>query len=198
MLALAACLAACSKPMAELYGSQTEAEANDMVLALRSHGITATKVSGKAGISVMTSDAEFAASVQVLTAAGLPRQKRPGVTDLFPAGKMFTTPAEESIRSRFALEQQIASDLQMIQGVRDAQVILALGEPVAHGPQTPSSASVMIIFDDHLEAEGLVPRVKLFVENSVPQLPAERISVVMFRAHYDEPAQPGPSQVAVR
>ncbi len=187
LLATLLLVTACNEQMTELYGGQTEAEANEMVLALRSQGIKAVKVTKKDGVSIAAPDSAFADSIRVLTSAGLPRQKRPSVMDLFPPGKMFTTPAEESIRSRFALEQQIAADLQMIQGIRGAQVILAFTESVGRGPAPPSSASVMLIYDDTLESDGLVSRVKLFVQNSVPQLGTDRISVVLFHSHYELP-----------
>ena len=180
-------MTACNEVMTELYGGQTEAEANEMVLALRSQGIKAVKISKKDGVSIAAPDSAFADSIRVLTSAGLPRLKRPSVMDLFPPGKMFTTPAEESIRSRFALEQQIAADLQLIQGIRGAQVILAFTEPVGRGPAPPSTASVMLIYDDMVESDGLVSRVKLFIQNSVPQLGMDRISVVLFHSHYELP-----------
>ena len=182
LLFAAGLLTDCSKPTLVIFSGQTEAEANEMVLALRSHGIEATKASGKTGISVVAPETSFADAVQILAAAGLPRQKRPSVLDLFPPGKMFTTPGEEIIRSRYALEQQIAADLQMIEGVRNAQVVLALPEQPTHGLQLMASASVILVYDDLLDMGGLVPRVKLFVQNSVPQLPADRIGVVMFHS----------------
>ena len=187
LLATLMLVAACDEQMTELYGAQTEAEANEMVLALRSQGIKAVKVAKKEGVSILAPDVAFADSIRVLTAAGLPRQKRPSVMDLFPPGKMFTTPVEESIRMRFALEQQIATDLHMIQGIRGAQVILAFTEAVGRGPAPPSSASVMLIYDDTLESDGLISRVKMFIQNSVPQLGTDRISVVLFHSHYDVP-----------
>lgn len=195
-LLFAGAIAGCSKAPAELFTGQTEAEANDMVMVLRSHGIAATKIQTKAGVNVMAPDGDFTESVKVLEAEGLPRQKRPSVVDLFPSGKMFTTPAEEGIRSRFALEQQIAANLQMIQGVRNAQVVLAMPEQAFRGPQLPASASVMLIYDDLLELEGLVPRVKLFVQNSVPQLQADRIGVAMFHSKGGDPAQAATSPPA--
>jgi type III secretion protein J len=174
-------LSGCGPSPIPLFSNQNERDANEMLSALRSHGIDARKEVVKGGaVTIMVADRDFAKAMEALRAEGLPRQPKPSVPDLFPGDKMFATPAEENIRIKFALEQEIAQSLTMIQGVRDARVVLVMPDPDPHREKQPTSASVLLIHDEQLDDLGLVPRIKRFVQDSVPGLTEDKISIALF------------------
>ena len=189
-LLLLLALAGCGKAQVALFSNQTERDANEMLSALRQHGIEAHKELQKGGtVTVMVGDPDFARAMATLREQGLPRQPKPTIPDLFPGDKMFTTPAEENVRIKFALEQEIAQSLTMIQGVRDARVVLVMPNPDPHKDKQPTSASVLIIHDEELDDLALVPRIKRFVQDSVPGLTEDRISISLFPFGTAQPRQ---------
>lgn len=176
-----ALLAACGPSEVPLFSNQTERDANEMLATLRARDIKARKEILKGGtVTVMVADADFVKAMTALHAEGLPRQPKPTVPDLFPSDKMFTSPAEENVRIKFALEQEIAQSLTMIQGVRDARVVLVMPDPDPHRDKRPTSASVLLIHDELLDDLGLVTRIKRFVLDSVPGLTEDHISISLF------------------
>lgn len=182
LLLLFACFAfltACQEEI--LYSQRTEDEANEMLFALRQVGIDASKETAKDGsITVMVEKDRFFEAVRVLQAAGLPKHKKLSTLDLFPADGMFSTPTQEGVRLKYALEQELAQSLLLINGVRDARVHLVLPERVSRTETKQPSASVILMHDDGLDEIGLVPRVQHFLENGVEGLSRDRISVVLF------------------
>lgn len=189
-------LAGCGKAQVALFSNQTERDANEMLSALRQRGIEAHKELQKGGtVTVMVGDQDFARAMSTLREEGLPRQPKPTIPDLFPGDKMFTTPAEENVRIKFALEQEIAQSLTMIQGVRDARVVLVMPNPDPHKDKQATSASVLIIHDEELDDLALVPRIKRFVQDSVPGLSEEHISISLFPFGAVQPRQAAAEQV---
>jgi type III secretion protein J len=174
-------LSGCGSPEVPLFSNQTERDANEILSALRLHGINAHKELQKGGtVTVSVGDRDFAKAMTTLRAEGLPRQPKPTIPDLFPGDKMFTTPTEENVRIKFALEQEIAQSLTMIQGVRDARVVLVMPNPDPHRDKQATSASVLLIHDEMLDDLALIPRIKRFVQNSVPGLTEDHIAISLF------------------
>lgn len=180
-VAVAALLAGCGDQT--LYAKLDERQANDMVSALRLAGVPAQKRPREDGFEVLTAEADFARAVQILKAQGLPREDYDSLGKVFKREGFVSTPVEERARLMHALSQELSHTLTSIDGVLQARVTLVVPErhPLSDKVQ-PSSASVMIKHRPGLDVEGLLPKVRALVVNSVEGLPYESVSVVAFVA----------------
>ncbi len=189
MLATALLLAACGEQT--LYAKLDERQANDMVSALRLAGVPAQKAAREDGFEVRTGEADFARAVQILKSQGLPREDFDSLGKVFKREGFVSTPVEERARLMHALSQELSHTLTSIDGVLQARVTLVVPErhPLSDKVQ-PSSASVMIKHRPGLDVEGLLPKVRALVVNSIEGLPYESVSVVAFAAEPTPTAAP--------
>jgi type III secretion protein J len=179
---LAAALAACSNQ--ELYGQLTERQANEMVAVLRNAGLQANKQKRENNLfALTTSGGEFSRAVELLHAAGYPRDQHDSLGGVFKKEGFVSTPMEERARFMHALSQELANTISNIDGVVVARVHLAVPEkdPLSDKPKA-AAASVFIKHRAGMELTTEVSRIKALVVNSVEGLPYDAVTVVTFAA----------------
>jgi type III secretion system YscJ/HrcJ family lipoprotein len=117
---IAMLLSGCSQ---QLFGALDESSANQVVGALRSEGIAATKAAATDGMwSVNVPDADFAQAVQVLQRRNLPPRQFDGFGTVFRKESLVSTPTEERARLTHAVAQELERSLMEIDGVLLARV----------------------------------------------------------------------------
>lgn len=179
---LAALLAGCGGSV-ELVGELSENEANEVLGVLLNSSIAAQRVPTKNGISIQVDDARVAAAIDVLRDAGLPRQRRSRMGDIFKKENLISSPLEERARYLYALSQELETTLSQIDGVIAARVHVVLPERVSPGePTMPSSASVFVKHKAGFGVEAVVPQIRSTVANSIPGLTEAKVSVVLVPA----------------
>lgn len=173
-------LAACGAKV-DLMASIAEADANEVIAALASAGITASKVSGKEGmVGIQVPQKDTARAVDTLRQLGLPRESFTGMGQVFQKSGLISSPLEERARYLYALSQDLSATLTRIDGVVFARVHLVLPEKgSALEKDSPSSAAVFIKHRPQFDLEVLQPQVRRMVVNSIPGLTAERVSIVL-------------------
>ena len=166
-----------------LHSGLPEQQANLVMAALLDAGITCHKVAGEEGTwNVTVGESHFAAAVNLLEKAGLPRNAHQGIGEVFKKSGMISSPSEERIRFMDALAQDLAKTISGIDGVVDARVHVVLPEndPFARNAM-PSSAAVAIRSRWDADLTDVIPAVKGLVKNSIEGLQYEKIMVTVFR-----------------
>lgn len=108
-------------------------------------------------------------AVRVLNAAGLPRQSRASLGDIFKKEGVISTPLEERARYIYALSQELEATLSQIDGVIVARVHVVLPERIAPGePVQPASAAVFIKHSAALDPDSVRGRIQQMVASSIP------------------------------
>lgn len=185
-------IAGCEKSV-ELHRQLSEADANDVIAQLSEKHIEADKAITKEGVSVMVGSSDMARAVRILEAAGLPREARSNMGDIFRKEGVISSPLEERARYIYALSQELESTISQIDGVLVTRVHVVLPERVAPGqPIQPASAAVFIKHREDLDPDIIRPRVERLVRTSIPGLSAkeEKLSVVFVPAKaYQEKQQ---------
>src|SRR5579864_1005560 len=176
-----ALLAGCDSQ--ELYSKLTERQANEMVAALRSAGISGDKVAQDGTFSVVTARGDFPAAVSVLNARGLPREVFTDLCTVFKREGFVSSPTEERGRMLCALSQEIANTIADIDGVITARVHLSMPEhnPLMDKPQ-PSGASVFIKHRADRDLASQITQIKALVVNSIEGLTYDNVTVALFPA----------------
>jgi len=182
-LTLSVMLGACTKQV-ELMAAIPEAEANDVMAALQNAGIQADKMPGKDGVvSVSIDAAQLGRAMDLLRAKGLPQQRYAGMGQVFKKEGLISSPLEERARYLYALSQELGSTLSQIDGVIVARVHVVLPERGAAGdPGMPSSAAVFIKYQPAYNLDVLQPQIRRLVNNSIPGLTPEKVSIVLFNS----------------
>lgn len=181
MLLLALVLTACSRHV-ELMSAMPEPEANEVLAALQNAGIRADKTPGKEGlVGVSIEAAQVGRAMDLLRAKGLPRERHAGMGQVFKKEGLISSPLEERARYLYALSQELDATLTQIDGVIVARVHVVLPERGQAGdPAQPSSAAVFIKYQEGFNLDVLQPQIRRLVNNSIPGLSPEKISIVLF------------------
>lgn len=181
-LTMACMLAACQM---DLHTKATEADANEMLGALLSAGLSAKKQSPDNGktwtISIDESDAVQA--IDVLRVNALPRARRATMGELFKKEGLISSPTEERVRFIFGVEQELAETVSRIDGVMVARVHIVLpnNDPLASSVK-PSSASVFVKHQRNTDVQALVPAIKNLVVHAVEGLDYNGVTVTLVAA----------------
>ena len=185
------CLCACQK---ELMNSLPEPDANEVLACLYSSGIQAEKQPALKGLyALQVEEADMARAITLLRAAGLPRSRYETLGGVFKKEGMVSTPLEEQARLIYALSQEVAGSIALIDGVLDARVHVVLPASNALGDKiSPSSAAVFIRHRADISLEADVSRIKKLVEHSIEGLQYEGISVYLFPAALHPPLPESP------
>jgi type III secretion protein J len=152
---------------------------------LHEGGIDATKQPGEDGKwTVAVDQDEFAKSVDLLRARGLPRETFESAGTLFKPSGMSDTPLAQRARLIYSQEQELNKMLSQFDGVVSAQVKLAMPEPDPLSQEAkPTSASVLVKHRTGFDLRAKTAAIKSLVANGVEGLNYDNVSVVI------EPAQ---------
>jgi type III secretion protein J len=161
-------IAGCSQ-QTDLFGGLSEQDANEVIATLAEHSIEAHKRSEKTGLVVAIDSDQINRAIRVLDAAGLPRQTRASLGEIFKKEGVISTPLEERARYIYALSQELEATLSQIDGVVVARVHVVLPERIAPGePVQPASAAVFIKHTATLDPDSVRGRIQQMVASSIP------------------------------
>lgn len=191
-LFVAACvaLAGCE---ATLEADLAEAEANQIVVALHEHGIGAAKEAEGAGegarYRVTVAPEEVAPALEVLRAEALPRERAPGLAEVFGEPGLVPTATEERARYVGALAGELARSVETMERVLEARVHVALPDTrrIALDEARPRPrASVLVRHRAEPVDEAAV---RALVAGAVQDMTPEDVAVVQVRANVEVPAR---------
>lgn len=174
-------LAGCER---EVYRNLTQRDANEMVAVLSQQGISATRDGGEGGqYRLMVEDRDFSRAVELLSTAGYPRDTYRSIEDVFPGDKMIQSPFEQRARLSFALSQELARSVSLLDGVVFARVHVVVPETDLRGqPQGKPSAALVIRHRAGADTAALAAQAKAIVSAGLPSLDYKDVSVVMASA----------------
>ena len=195
LIVMALVLGACAKRV-ELMASMPETDANEVMAALQNAGIVADKAPGKEGmVSLSIEASEVGRAVDLLRTKGLPRERFMGMGQVFKKEGLISSPLEERARYLYAISQELGATLSQIDGVVLARVHVVLPERGGAGdPMLPSSAAVFIKYQEGYNLDVLQPQIRRLVNNSIPGLSPEKISIVLFGSQPLAPRTAGAHQ----
>lgn len=180
---LLACLMVVAGCKADLYSSLTEVEANQMMAALMSNGITAEKVKVGETFTLRVEESDMVAAIATLDAKGYPKKSRQSIGSVFQKSGIISSPFEERVRYIYALGEDVAQTLAQIDGVVTARVHVVLPEEPQLGEAvTPSSAAVFIKHDPTVDLEYFVPQIRRLVSSAIEGLDYSAVVVVLTEA----------------
>jgi type III secretion protein J len=177
----------CAHP---LESGLSERDAQEVVVTLRQHGIDAETQLDAADKKGSSWDVEVKGGSDAVVEAwnllrenGLPRDKQPGLSEVFENAGMIPTASEEKARLLVGLSGELAETLRSVAGVVDAHVNVVLPDNnplLDKSQQLPPTASVL------LQYQGAQPpliddEVKRLVAKGVQGLSPTEVSVVMKR-----------------
>ncbi len=167
-----------------LYSDLTEQEANEIVAALTSNGLAATKERVENNHwQVLVQEQMLPASLELLRSQGLPRDRYASMGDLFEKQGLVSTPAEERMRYIHAVSQELSQTLRKVDGVVDARVhvVIPANDPLSDRVR-PSSAAVFIKHAPDTDLRLLAPAVKDMVAHSIEGLTHDKVALSLFEA----------------
>jgi type III secretion protein J len=136
----------------EILHDVSEAEANEVLVALQQQGIPTEKVrsgeGNKTSYTLRVGRGDAVKAWRVLRQESLPRPKQKGLGEVFGQAGLVPTATQERAMMYQALAGEIARTLQSVEGVREARVhvVLPQRDPLspADGPQSAPRASVLL------------------------------------------------------
>ena len=176
MMTLVAC-------KADLYTGKSEQEANEMITILQDAKVDVDKVTGLKGtVNVRVASDQIGKAVAILKKNGYPKDKYESLGDVFSGDGLLSTPLEEKARYLYAVSQQLSETLSNLDGVLTARVhvVLPTVDEVTKETTNFASASVFIKHYDKIELKDYIPKIKLLINNSIPSLEYDRITVLLF------------------
>jgi type III secretion system YscJ/HrcJ family lipoprotein len=197
LILAAALTAACTS---RLVGGLEETEAIRILGVLEEQGIWAEKekeVRGReVSWEVVVGSETLAAARKVLQAAGLPKEKRPGMERLLETGGIIPTAEEISGRKAAAVGEELSAAIETLSGVVEARVLVALPRPsgfagLSEEETEEGTASVLI---RHRGKPSFDPGdIKRLVAGAVAGMKEEDVTVVLHRtAKQPDAAKPVP------
>jgi type III secretion protein J len=179
----------------ELYSRVSERDANEILAALYTAGVSAGKSTrDQKTWSVDVEERDLQRALQIVSEHGLPREQFANTGDLFKKEGLISTPSEERFRYIYAVSQELSNTLSQIDGVIAARVhpVMPANDPLASQVR-PSSASVFIKYRHDANLEAMAPAIKNLVMHSIEGLSYENISLTFVAA--EEPAHRDPAPV---
>lgn len=189
LLAALALLLALTGCKVGLYSELVEQEANEMVAALTTHGIAADKERLENNSwQVLVDKDDLPASLDLLRAQGLPRDRYASMGEVFEKQGLVSTPSEERMRYIYAMSQELSKTLRKVDGVVAARVhvVVPANDPLSDRVR-PSSAAVFIKHRPDVDLRLLVPAVKDLVAHSIEGLTHEQVALSLFEARQPAP-----------
>jgi type III secretion protein J len=167
-----------------LFNSLTETEANEVVAALGTAGISSTKETvDDRRWSVQVAQAELPNALATLRQQGLPRERFDNLGELFKKEGLMSTPTEERVRFLHGVSQQLSETISLLDGVLAARVHIVMPAPDPLSDKTkPSSASIFVKHRNDVNLELIAPAIRTMVLRGVEGLTYENVSVSFFPA----------------
>ena len=128
----------------ELFGKLDEADANAVLSALYSEGISAERVPvGEAAWRIDVEEKDHQKALLVTRNQGVPKERFASMGELFKKEGLVSTPSEVRMRYIFALSQELSNTLSNIDGVISARVhpVIPVSDPLSEKIE-PASAAV--------------------------------------------------------
>jgi type III secretion system YscJ/HrcJ family lipoprotein len=177
--------AACTS---RLVGGLEETEAIRVLGVLEEQGIWAGKekeVRGReVSWEVVVGSESLAAARKILQAAGLPKEKRPGMERLLETGGIIPTAEELSGRKAAAVGEELSAAIETLSGVVEARVLVALPETSAFSSLSEEetvegTAAVLIRHRGKPSFE--LGDIQRLVAGAVAGMKAEHVTVVLHK-----------------
>ncbi len=161
-----------------LYGNLAEKDVMEVVDALRQTGVD-FKLDQKTGMVMVPTEKEQEVRMQ-LASQGLPRSEGLGFEMLNEDTGFGTSRMVEKARYHHALEGELARTISTLASVRSARVHLALPKQsvFVRRRKQPSASVVLKLYAGRKLEQGQVDAIVHLVASSVPELTAERVTVV--------------------
>lgn len=165
----------------EVYQGVNEMQANAMLATLLKHGIVAEKQNtGKTGYTIRVDKSRLAESLELLRESGFPKEQYKSLGSIFSGEGMIASASEDQARLSYALSQELAGTFSRISGVLSARVHVALASGDQELEQrTPASAAIFLLHTPVSPVVNLVPKIRELTSMSVPELSADKVSVVL-------------------
>lgn len=162
-------------------GQLTQREIGDIKAELDKEGYTKYKISAN-GTMIQVPKKDAPDLIVSLASAGYPKDNKINY-DIFGENLSFgATDKQYQILEREAMQNQLASVLENVDGIKNAEVILRLPENsvfVRQDDQQKATASVMVEVEPGVKLNsGQVRALYTLVSHSVPNLPMENITIM--------------------
>ncbi len=176
-------LISCSGSKVELLDVASQEAANEIVLLLGNNNVDADTQLQKGGrVIILVDKSNQNKALNLLSANGMPRTSYSSLGEVFKKDSFISSPLEEHSRFLYALDQEIANMLSLINGVVEVKTIVNIPAPNDNLWQTTAplpTASVLIKYRQGERIDLYVNRIKTLVSNAVPGLSPDRVEVVM-------------------
>ena len=171
-------LTACT---AQVVTQTSEYDANEIVSMLLSNGVSAQKHAvGEHSFDVWVPQDELQRALSLLVDAGLPREKRDTLGELFKREGMVSSATEEHIRYVQGLSKELERTLSEIDGIASARVHVVIPQPDLYAVERrPSSASVLIRYRKPADPAAFGPLVRSLVVRAVEGLAPEQVAIAL-------------------
>ena len=176
-----ALLAGCK---AELFSRLSEADANSVLEALYSEGVSAEKSTRDREFwSVEVAEGDMQRALRITKERAVPHERFATMGELFKKEGLVSSPSEERLRYIFAVSQELSNTLTQIDGVITARVhpVIPANDPLADRVK-PASASVFIKHHGQADVQQMAPAIRNLVARSIEGLSPDNVSLTFFAA----------------
>ncbi|HGJ5856340.1 type III secretion inner membrane ring lipoprotein SctJ [Arsenophonus nasoniae] len=173
----------------ELYRNLPQDEANQMVaLLMLNHIDVNSEIDGKTGkVTLQIEKDKFIDAVEILRQNGYPKTQYVGIEDLFPAGQLVSSPAQEEAKMRYLKEQQLERTLSSMDGVISARVSIAQAdnsESNIDNTTAEKSVAVYIKYSPEVNMNGVEAQIRNLIKNAISGLQSDKISLFLQPAEF--------------
>lgn len=176
---------ACLK--SELGTGLTEAEAQEILVVLKNHGLNGSRTfvakgkdQGSWTVHVSGGNHNLVLAWRILQENGLPRQRVKGLDEVFSASGLIPTASEEKAKLLVGLTGEITRTLKSIEGVVDARVHVVLPDnsPLLDRSQWAQTTASVLLKHKGNQPPVSEADVKSLVAKGVQGLAPEQVAVV--------------------
>jgi type III secretion protein J len=155
-----------------------------MLAVLASVGIESSRARDKNdNYDLLVDTVDIATSITVLKNSGYPKEQFETLGDVFSASGIVGTPFEQHARFIHAMNQELASAITTISGVRTARVLINSPTQGRYDRSMPAAgASVTIHHEADFEPSHATAMIKQIVSSSVSNLEYDDVAVAFFAA----------------
>jgi len=180
-------LLACQKKET-IYTDIKESDANDILLALKSNGLSPIKTPSKnnrrgSNFSISVNKKETEEALKILSHLQLPRINRKGLKEIFSENSSGLIPSkiEERAKLFLAMQGEIESLIKIIPGVIDTKVVFSANilDPPNNSASIMPKASAVVIVDGESPDLPRAEEIQKLVAGSVMSLEPQDILAII-------------------